>query len=76
MLQSLYNNFWSNWIATIYSTKQRKFKFEGYLPPRYIQQLSLNDRLIIGQNRYKISDYTIDLVTGKTTFNLFNDIII
>ena len=74
--QSLYNNFWSNWIATIYSTKQRKFKFEGYLPPRYIQELSLNDRLIIGQNRYKISDYTIDLVTGKTTFNLFNDIII
>jgi hypothetical protein len=72
--QSLYLNYWSNWITTIYSIKQRKFKFEGYLPPRYIQELSLNDALIIGQNRYNISDYTIDLVTGKTTFNLFNDI--
>jgi len=72
--QSLYRNFWSNWITTIYSIKQRKFKFEGYLPPRYIQELSLNDRLIIGQNKYKINDYTIDLVTGKTTFNLFTDI--
>ena len=72
--QSLYLNYWSNWITTIYSIKQRKFKFEGYLPPRYIQELSLNDKLIIGQNIYKINDYTIDLVTGKTTFNLFNDI--
>ncbi len=72
--QSLFSNYWLNWINTIYSIKQRKFRFEGYLPPRYIQELSLNDKLIIGQNRYKINDYTIDLVTGKTTFNLFNDI--
>lgn len=72
--QSLFSNYWFNWINTIYSIKQRKFKFEGYLPPRYIQELSLNDKLIIGQNRYKINDYTIDLVTGKTTFNLFNDV--
>jgi hypothetical protein len=72
--KSLFKNYWSNWIETIYSVKQRKFKFEGYLPPRYIQELSLNDRLIIGQNIYKINDYTIDLVTGKATFNLFNDI--
>jgi len=72
--QSLFSNYWNNWLETIYDTRQRKFKFEGYLPPRYIQELSLNDALIIGQNRYNISDYTIDLVTGKTTFNLFNDI--
>jgi hypothetical protein len=72
--QSLFSNYWFNWINTIYSIKQRKFKFEGYLPPRYIQELSLNDKLIIGQNRYKINDYTIDLVTGKTDFNLFNDV--
>jgi hypothetical protein len=72
--QSLFNNYWKNWLETIYSIKQRKFKFEGYLPPRYIQELDLSDALIIGQNRYNISDYTIDLVTGKTIFNLFNDI--
>jgi hypothetical protein len=71
---SLINNYWKSWLETIYDTRQRKFKFEGYLPPRYIQELSLNDALIIGQNRYNINDYTIDLVTGKTTFNLFNDI--
>lgn len=39
--QSLYNNYWKNWLETIYDTRQRKFKFEGYLPPRYIKELSL-----------------------------------
>lgn len=72
--KSLFNNYWSRWINTIYSIKQRKFKFEAYLPPRYIIELSLNDRIIIGQNIYKINDYTVDLVTGKATLNLFNDV--
>ena len=72
--KSLYNNYWFNWITTIYSIKQRKFNFKAILPPRYITELSLNDRLIIGDNRYKINDYTIDLVTGEANLNLFNDI--
>ena len=71
---SLFLNYWSNWVNTIYDLKQRKFTFEGYLPPRYIEELSLNDRLIIGNNRYKINDYSINLVNGKTKLTLFNDI--
>lgn len=71
---SLYKNYWENWINTIYSLKQRKYKFNGYLPPRYVQEISLNDRLIIGDKRYKINDYTIDLTTGYSKFNLFTDI--
>lgn len=71
---SLFNNYWSNWVDTIYSTKQRKFTFEANLPPRYVQELSLNDRIIINNNRYKINDYTIDLATGKSKLTLFNDI--
>jgi hypothetical protein len=72
--ESLYNNYWNNWITTIYSIKQRKFNFKAIVPPRYITELSLNDRLIIGDTRYKINDYTIDLVTGEANLNLFNDI--
>lgn len=71
---SLYLNYWSDWVNTIYDLKQRKFTFEGYLPPRYIEELSLNDRLIIGNNRYKINDYKINLLNGKTQLTLFNDI--
>jgi hypothetical protein len=71
---TLYLNYWSNWIDTIYSLKQRKFTFESNLPPRYIEELSLNDRLIINDQRYKINDYTINLTTGDTKFTLFKDI--
>lgn len=71
---SLYKNYWENWVETIYDLKQRKFTYEGYLPPRFIEELSLNDRLIIGSNRYKINDYKINLLDGKTELTLFNDI--
>lgn len=71
---SLYLNYWSNWVNTIYDLKQRKFTYEGYLPPRFIEELSLNDRLIIGNNRYKINDYKVNLANGKTQLTLFNDI--
>lgn len=71
---SLYKNYWENWIETIYSTKQRKFKFKSQLPTSIIDELSLNDRLIIGDKRYKIDDYSIDLTTNKVDLNLFTDI--
>lgn len=72
--ESLYQNYWKGWMDTIYDLKQRKFKFIGYLPPRFIQEISLNDILIIGNMRYRINDYKINLVSGKTEFNLFVDI--
>jgi uncharacterized delta-60 repeat protein len=72
---SLYQNHWSNWINTIYSLKQRKFTFtKAILPPRFVEELSLNDRLVIGDQRYKINDYTINLTNGETKFTLFKDI--
>lgn len=72
--QGLYNEFWKDWVETIYSLKQRKFSFNAVLPPRVIDEISLNDRFIIGSNRYKINDYKTDLTTGETKLNLFNDI--
>jgi hypothetical protein len=72
--QSLFSNYWQDWIETIYDEKQRKVKCTGYLPPIIINELSLDDRIIIGSNRYKISDYKVELNTGRTDFNLFVDI--
>ena len=74
VFNSLFQNYWKNWIDTIYSLKQRKFKFDATLPPRYVEELSLNDRLIIGDQRYKINDYTINLSNGKAKLNLILDI--
>jgi len=71
---SLYQKYWSNWMESIYSIKQRKIKLTSYLPPILIQKLSLDDRLIIGDNRYRINDYKSDITTGKVDFTLYNDI--
>jgi hypothetical protein len=71
---TLFNNFWKNWVETIYDKKQRKISYEAFLPSRYITELSLNDRIIIGDQRYKIEDYKVNLVDGKTQLNLFKDI--
>lgn len=71
---SLYLNYWKNWIDTIYSLRQRKFVYKSYLPTRYIEELSLNDRIIIGNDRYKVNDYEVNLNTGETKLSLFTDI--
>ena len=71
---SLYLNYWSNWIKTIYDLKQRKFTFNAILPPRFVQELSLNDTLIIGSNRYKINDFQLNLNNGEAKLSLFKDI--
>lgn len=74
IVTNLFSNYWSNWINTIYDLKQRKVKLKSFLPQRFINELSLNDRLIIGDQRFKISDYTINLVTSEVELNLFKDI--
>lgn len=71
---SLYLNYWEDWINTIYSLKQRKFTYMANLPSRFAQELSLNDRIIINDSRFKINDFTLDIPTGKTKLTLFNDI--
>lgn len=71
---SLYLNYWNNWINTIYDLKQRKVKLRAILPPRIIDRLSLNDRILISGQRYKINDFSVNLTTGETDFNLFKDI--
>lgn len=71
---SLYLNYWENWVNTIYSLRQRKLTYTANLPARFVHELSLNDRILIGDSRFKINDFTVDIPTGKTKLTLFNDI--
>jgi hypothetical protein len=72
--KSLFKNFWSDWISSIYSKKQRKIGYKAALPARLVDTLELNDSLIIGSNRYRINDFTVDLTSGETDFTFFNDL--
>jgi hypothetical protein len=71
---SLYRNYWENWINTVYDRKQRKFKYKCKLPTRLVNEISLNDRIVIGDTRYKINDFKVNLLDGDTELNLFVDI--
>lgn len=70
---SLYLNYWSRWIASIYDLRQKKLKVTANLSQKFLNRLSLNDTLIITNNKYRINDYTTNLLTGKTDFTLFRD---
>ena len=72
--KSLYSNYWENWISTIYDKKQRKVKVSARLPLNIQLDMGLDDKLIIGDNRYCINEYTTNLSTGETSFVLFKDI--
>ncbi len=71
---SLYQTYWKNWIESIYDTKQRKLKFKAILPTRLLLDLSIEDKIIIGADRYRINDFKSELTTGKVVFNLYKDI--
>jgi len=71
---SLYNNYWKTYIESVYSLKQRKFSFSAFLPASIINNLSINDKFIINDQRYNIEDYTLNLNGGRTKLTLSNDI--
>jgi hypothetical protein len=70
---SLYLNYWDKWITQIYSKKQRKSEYSGTIPARFLQELSLNDRIIINGSAFNIDDYTINF-NGEVKLNLFTNL--
>lgn len=69
---TLFKNYWSSYIASIFNIKKRNFKFKAQLPTPLITKLRLNDVLYIKNRYYRINDFTMDLVTGATSLRLMN----
>lgn len=70
---TLYSDYWQNYISSIFNIKKRIFKFRAKLPNYILTQLKLNDIIKIKESYYKINDYTVDLLTGLSSFNLINN---
>jgi len=71
--QSLYYNFWKNYIEDLFNKKCRVLSLRGKMPTHILYKLKMNDRFIIQDRRYKISDLKIDLTTGSFTGEVFSD---
>ena len=70
---SLYFNYYQNYLGNIFTSKARQIKVKGILPLSLLTSLSLNDRVIIQDKRYIINSYTTDLTTGEVDFDLLSD---
>ena len=73
-INTLYNDYWQDYVTDLYSTSRRVYKFKGVLPPRIIYSLNMNDKLVIGTRRYIINSMQINLRTRETQMELLNDV--
>jgi len=70
---SLYSQYYENYLTNIFDYKARLIKVIGILPTSLLTTLKLNDRLIIRDKRYLINTFTTDLTTGEVQFELLTD---
>jgi hypothetical protein len=72
-LNSLYANYYSDYVNNIFDIKSRIVKVDSILPSGVISKLKLNDRVIIRGKRYVVNSLDIELTSGITKIELLND---
>jgi len=70
---SLYNQYYENYLANIFDSKARLIKVSGILPTSLLTSLKLNDKILIRDKKYIINTMTTDLTTGEVQFELLTD---
>lgn len=71
---SLFANYYSDYITDSFSSKRRKYDFSGKFPIWLLNGLKLNDRLVINGERFIINQMTTEVTSGKVDLELLNDI--
>lgn len=71
--ESLFQNYYSNYLENIFGVKSRIVKVKGVLPISLLTNLKVNDRVIIRDKRYVINSFTTDLTSGEVQFELLTD---
>ena len=71
---TLFRNYYLDYLKNLYDIKSRMIKIKMRLPFLEIVNLELNDRIIIREKRYIINQYTTDLQTFETNFEIIQDL--
>jgi hypothetical protein len=71
--ESLFNNYYSNYLQNIFGVKSRIVKVKAMLPISLLTNLKVNDRVIIRDKRYIINQFTTNLTSGEVQFELLTD---
>lgn len=72
--ETLYSEFWQDYVTDLYSTSRRLYTYEAILPMSVIYQLKMNDKLVINDRRYIINSVNLNLTTRKAKLELLNDV--
>ncbi len=67
---SLFNNYYSNYILSVFDVKSRIYKFKVFLPLSFLLNYSLADTLIIDGKKYRINSINSNLQTGESKLEL------
>ena len=70
---TLFNNYYLSYLNNLYVLKSRMVKVKMRLPYLELLNLKLNDRIVIRDKRYIINQYTTDLTTFESDFELIQD---
>jgi hypothetical protein len=70
--QSLYNNEWSDYITDLYAKARRVYNVEAVLPIGKIITLNLQNAIIWNNTKYIINNVSLNMTTGKASFELLN----
>ena len=71
---TLFQNYYSTYIANVFNTKNRITKVKAYLPLRILLNFTLADRFDINGKRYKINSIETNLATGESNIELLNEL--
>jgi hypothetical protein len=69
---SLYEKFYKNYVEGIFNPLRRIFKVTAYLPASILVNYKLNHQVRLGDKMFRINTVSVDLVTGKAEFELYN----
>lgn len=70
---SLFSDYYLSYFNNLYSIKSRMVKVKMRLPYSELLNLKLNDRIVIRDKRYIINQFTTDLTTFESDFELIQD---
>jgi hypothetical protein len=69
---SLYNDYWSNYITDLYDRKRRLIQVDAVLPIGKIITMNLQNGVIWNNAKYIVNSAQVNMTTGKATFELLN----
>ena len=71
---TLFQQYYQNYITSVFNPSNRITKVSAYLPLRILLNYTLADRFVLSGHSYKINSITTNLETGKSELELLNDL--